>query len=114
MFTNHHCGYDIIQQHSSVDNDILTNGFWAKSFDEELPNEALTASFLVSMSDITDSVMAQLNDDMSDQERSAAIRSTTARLRKAAVDEEGRYHVVSKSFLKVTNTIFLYMRCSVM
>lgn len=108
MFTNHHCGYDIIQQHSSVDNDILTNGFWAKSFDEELPNEALTASFLVSMSDITDSVMAQLNDDMSDQERSAAIRSTTARLRKAAADEEGRYHVVSKSFFE-GNEYYLFI-----
>jgi hypothetical protein len=108
MFTNHHCGYDIIQQHSSVDNDILTNGFWARSFDEELPNEALTASFLVSMSDITDSVMAQLNDEMSDQERSAAIRSTTARLRKAATDDEGRYHVVSKSFFE-GNEYYLFV-----
>lgn len=42
------------------------------------------------MNDITDSVMAQLNEEMSDQERSAAIRSTTARLRKAAADEAGR------------------------
>ncbi len=108
MFTNHHCGYDIIQQHSSVDNDILTNGFWARSLDEELPNDALTASFLVSMNDITDSVMAQLNEEMSDQERSAAIRSTTARLRKAAADEAGRYHVVSKSFFE-GNEYYLFV-----
>lgn len=108
MFTNHHCGYDIIQQHSSVENDILTNGFWARSLDEELPNDALTASFLVSMSDITDSVMAQLNDEMSDQERSAAIRSTTARLRTAATDEAGRFHVVSKSFFE-GNEYYLFV-----
>lgn len=31
ILTNHHCGYDYIQAHSSVDNDLLTNGFWAKS-----------------------------------------------------------------------------------
>jgi hypothetical protein len=108
MFTNHHCGYDIIQQHSSVDNDILSNGFWARSLEEELPNDALTASFLISMSDITDSVMAQLNDEMSDQERSAAIRSTTARLRTAAADEAGRYHVVSKSFFE-GNEYYLFV-----
>lgn len=97
MFTNHHCGYDIIQQHSTVENDILTHGFWAKSLDEELPNEALTASFLISMSDITDSVMAQLTPDMSASERSAAIRETTKRLRDAA-SNDSHYHVVSKSF----------------
>ena len=38
LLTNHHCGYGQIQQHSTVDNDLLTNGFWAMSRDEELPN----------------------------------------------------------------------------
>ncbi len=108
MFTNHHCGYDIIQQHSTVENDILTNGFWARSLDEELPNEALTASFLISMSDITDSVMAQLSDTMTLAERNAAIRETTARLRDAAKDVDGRYHVVSKSFFE-GNEYYLFV-----
>ncbi len=107
MFTNHHCGYDIIQQHSTVENDILTHGFWAKSLDEELPNEALTASFLISMSDITDSVMAQLTPDMTAQERSAAIRETTKRLRDA-VNDNDRYHVVSKSFFE-GNEYYLFV-----
>jgi hypothetical protein len=108
MFTNHHCGYDIVQQHSSVENDILANGFWARSLDEELPNDALTASFLISMTDITDSVMAQLNDEMTDQQRTASIQGATARLRKAAQDEEGRYHVVSKSFFE-GNEYYLFI-----
>lgn len=38
LLTNHHCGYNNIQSHSSVGNDLLTNGFWAKNMSEELPN----------------------------------------------------------------------------
>ena len=38
LLTNHHCGYDNIQSHSTVENDYLTNGFWAYKMDEELPN----------------------------------------------------------------------------
>ena len=45
LFTNHHCGYDIIQQHSSLEHDYLTNGFWAKDKSEELENNRLTVSF---------------------------------------------------------------------
>ena len=39
LLTNHHCGYDAIQNHSSVENDYLGDGFWAKSLEDELPNE---------------------------------------------------------------------------
>ncbi len=38
LITNHHCGYSQIQEHSSLENDYLTNGFWAMSRKEELPN----------------------------------------------------------------------------
>ena len=41
LLTNHHCGYSNIQSHSSVEHDYLTNGFWAKSRDEELSNPGL-------------------------------------------------------------------------
>ncbi len=58
MLTNHHCAYDAIRTHSSVENDILTKGFWAMSKNEELPNEGSTASFLVRMEDVTDRVRA--------------------------------------------------------
>ena len=53
LFTNHHCGYGQIQYHSSVEHDYLTNGFWAMSRAEELPNPGLTVSFLVRMEDVT-------------------------------------------------------------
>ena len=56
LLTNHHCGYGSIQKLSSVERDLLTYGFWAKSRDEELPCEGLTVSILVSMDDVTERV----------------------------------------------------------
>jgi hypothetical protein len=99
LFTNHHCGYDIIQQHSSLEHDYLTNGFWAKSLDEELPNEELTASFLIRMEDVTDSLLANVTPEMTDQERSAAIREVSNRMKKNA-SEDGKFNVVVKSFFE--------------
>jgi hypothetical protein len=53
LLTNHHCGYGSIQRHSSVENDYLTNGFWAMNRDEELPNEGLTVTYLRYMKDVS-------------------------------------------------------------
>lgn len=57
LLTNHHCGYNQIQDHSTIENNILENGFWAKSFDEEIPNPGLTVSFMVRMEDVTDKIL---------------------------------------------------------
>lgn len=98
LFTNHHCGYDNIQKLSSVEHDYLANGFWAKSFDEELPtNGEMTASFLIRMEDVTDSVFAKVTPEMSEQDRRAEIRKVIGRL-SAANSENGKYNVVIKSF----------------
>lgn len=56
VLTNHHCGFGAIQAHSSVEHDYLTNGFWAKSRAEELPNEDLTFTFIDRIIDVTDEV----------------------------------------------------------
>jgi len=76
VFTNHHCAYDMIQNHSTIQNDYLTDGFWAMSREEELSNPDITASILVRMDDLTEVVMAQLTEDMTPEERSAKVRST--------------------------------------
>ena len=47
VLTNHHCAYDAIQSHSSVENDYLTDGFWAKKKEDELPNKEMTASIVI-------------------------------------------------------------------
>jgi Peptidase S46 len=57
LLTNHHCGFDVIQNHSSVDHDYLTNGFWAYKMEDELPNEDLVVTFIVSINDVTKQVL---------------------------------------------------------
>lgn len=97
MLTNHHCAFGSIQDHSSVSNDYLKDGFWAMSRDEELANEGLTASFLVSIEDVTSRVVAELNTDMTEQERRAKIREIS----KTIVDEateDTHYNARVKSF----------------
>ena len=54
IFTNHHCGFDAIRRHSTVEHDYMLNGFYAKSFAEELPNEDLFVSFMIEQKDVTD------------------------------------------------------------
>lgn len=63
VLTNHHCGYGAIQQHSSVEHDYLTNGFWAMSRDEELPCKGLTITYIDQILDVTDYVNTQLKQD---------------------------------------------------
>lgn len=65
LLTNHHCGYDNIQSHSTVENDLLTNGFWAKNMGEELPNPGVTVDFIVDIKDVTSQVLnaQNLTDD---------------------------------------------------
>ena len=60
ILTNHHCGYGAIQQHSSVEHDYLTDGFWAKSRNEELPTPGLKFRFVHRIVDITDLVNAKV------------------------------------------------------
>lgn len=63
VLTNHHCGYGAIQQHSSVDHDYLTNGFWAMNRNEELPCKGLTVTFIDRILDVTTYVNEQLKKD---------------------------------------------------
>lgn len=97
LFTNHHCGYEAIQQHSSVDHDYLTDGFWAMSKAEELPNEGLYVSFLVRMEDKTSEVLSVVTAEMDETARSAAISQKLADLKKEA-SENGKYNVEVKAF----------------
>ncbi len=57
MMTNHHCGFGEIQSHSTVENDYITNGFWAMNMDEELPNPGVVVTFVVKIADVTDKVL---------------------------------------------------------
>lgn len=80
LLTNHHCGYSQIQFHSSLKNDYLKNGFWAKNLSEELPNEGLTAARIVRIEDLTNQVLKGTDDVADLNERMAIIQKNIREL----------------------------------
>ncbi|MGM0565614.1 MAG: S46 family peptidase [Bacteroidota bacterium] len=107
FLTNHHCGYGAIQEHSSVEHDYLTEGFWAGSFDEELSNDNLSATFFVRMDDVTDEILKEVTDDMTEQERAKAVSEAKKPIVEEA-EEDGKYVASVKSFFK-GNEYYLFV-----
>lgn len=75
VFTNHHCGFSSIQQHSSLEHDYLKDGFVAKNLGEELPNPELFVRFLVRTKDVTKRVLAGAKSAKNEHEYKAAVDS---------------------------------------
>jgi len=75
ILTNHHCGYGSIQSHSTVEHDYLKDGFWAATKEQELPNPNGSVTFLVRIEDVTDQVLANVKDGMTESERNSAVGS---------------------------------------
>lgn len=98
LLTNHHCGYDKIAEHSSVDHDYLRDGFWAKSHAEELANPGLTASILVYMQDVTQVVNDRLNTVRKEMQP-MLLRAIQDSIVKAATQGNG-YTAEVKDFFK--------------
>jgi Peptidase S46 len=73
ILTNHHCGFEAIQSQSSVENDYLTNGFWAYKKSEELASPGLTAAFLVRIEDVSEKINKMLTWEMTEDERAKII-----------------------------------------
>ncbi|UYZ59925.1 S46 family peptidase [Hymenobacter latericus] len=86
LLTNHHCGYGQIQQHSSVEKDYLTNGYWAMSREQELPNPGLTATFIVRMEDVTGPILQGLPANMPEAEREQAVQQRSAQVAHKATE----------------------------
>ena len=106
LLTNHHCGYGVIQRHSTVENDYLTDGFWAMSREEELPNEGLSVTFLRYMEDVTDRVLdgtAGAEAEEADSLIAVNIRNISDEAR-----EDGRYEPVVRSMF-YGNQYFLFV-----
>lgn len=80
LLTNHHCGFDAIQNHSSVDHDYLTNGFWAYKMDEELPNEGMVVTFIVKIEDVTTKVLEGTASLTSESEKQKKIQDNITAL----------------------------------
>lgn len=75
VLTNHHCGFESVQTHSTEVHDYLRDGFVARTRAEELPNRDLYVRFLYRQEDVTNRVLSGVASTMSEQERSQAIDS---------------------------------------
>ena len=85
LLTNHHCGYSYVQSHSTMEQNHLQNGFWAKSKEEEIPMEGLTVTFLVYMKDVTDQVLEGVTDKTSEKERQEIVQRNIKKVTDEAV-----------------------------
>ncbi len=82
LLTNHHCGYGQIQSHSSIDNNLLKNGFWASDLNAELANPGLFATLIDEIIDVSDQVLSGVDDKMSVKERQSTIDKNIDMMRK--------------------------------
>jgi len=97
VLTNHHCGYNAIAELSTAEDNYLKNGFWAKSFDQELKPQSLYVRFFVRMDDVSKRILSKVNDSMTEKEREAAINQEIAKIQEEN-SEGGKYTVSVRSF----------------
>ena len=108
LLTNHHCGYGEIQEHSSVEHDYLTDGFWAMNMNEELVNPDKTASFLVRIEDVSAKVLKNVTDDMSESDRNNEIKSAIKEIKKEAIGDTHYEAMVKSMFAGNEYYLFVY------
>jgi hypothetical protein len=87
ILTNHHCGFDNIQSHSTVEHDYLTNGFWAYKMEEELPNKDLEVTFVVKIEDVTSKIVEGTASLTSEAEKQKKIQQNISELVKNSPKE---------------------------
>lgn len=83
LLTNHHCGYDNIQSHSTVEHDYLTDGFWAYKMSDELPNKDLTVTFIIKIEDVTTKIFEGVTGLATEIEKQKKIQQNMAALSKS-------------------------------
>lgn len=98
VLTNHHCGYGAIQSHTTLQNNYLRDGFWAYKKEDELPNPDLFVRFLVRMEDISQRVLAKVNDQMPEKERRAKIDEELRAIKAENEKNTGLYVEVKSYF----------------
>ena len=99
LLTNHHCGYEAIASSSTTENNYLENGFWALNHEMEIPIPGLTATFVVSIDDVTEQIVKNFTDNMTEEERAAKIREISARLTEEAT-KGTRYKAFVRDFFE--------------
>jgi heat shock protein HspQ len=107
LLTNHHCGYDAIQNHSSLEHNYLEDGFWAMSRGEEKQNAGLTAMFISRIEDVSAAALAGVTKEMSEKDRQSTIDKNLVALKKNA-KREAWEDVFTRAFFD-GNQYFLFV-----
>ena len=98
VFTNHHCGFEGIRSHSTVEHDYMLNGFYAKSFEEELPNENMFVSFMKEQKDITAHMVSLGIHEKSGKEQEAMIDSVANAMTDSIKKIDSTLHITVEPF----------------
>jgi hypothetical protein len=107
MLTNHHCGFSSINSLSTLENNYLRDGFWAKNKDQEIPAPGLTATFIISMFNVTDSIIPYLNKDMDEATRNMVIKQISAKLE--AQFKKGTHYDATVRAFYYGNEFYLFL-----
>lgn len=107
VLTNHHCGYESIQSHSSVKDNYLANGFWASTRAEEKENMGLSVSFLIRMEDVTAQILGGLHSELKPSEVASKIVELGKQI-EAKATEGTHYTAEVKSFFE-GNEYYLFV-----
>ena len=98
VFTNHHCGFESIRSHSTVEHDYMLNGFYAKTYADELPNEDMFVAFMLRQEDVTAQLQAHGIDHMDATRRAVLIDSLEQALTSRARQQDSSTYVVVDAF----------------
>ncbi|NOT50872.1 MAG: S46 family peptidase [Chitinophagaceae bacterium] len=88
VLTNHHCGFDAVQNHSTLEHNYIRDGFWAKNYSEELKNPTLFATFIVRIEDVSTLALSGVTTNMSESERQSTIDKNINLIRTNAKKEK--------------------------
>ena len=107
ILTNHHCGFDAIQNHSTLEHNYIQNGFWAYDTKQEIPNQGLFVSFIISIEDVTSSLLKNITSSLTEKERQTAIEKNIADLKKS-YKKETYQDIIIKPFFD-GNKFYLFL-----
>lgn len=108
LLTNYHCGFGQVQKHSSVENNYIHEGFWAKSKKEELPNKGLTVKFLIRIDDFTSQILEGIDAGLTYKEKQPLIQKAIKKYEKAIEDTSDYLASIEKFYYGNEYYLFLY------
>ncbi|MBL0274100.1 MAG: S46 family peptidase [Chitinophagaceae bacterium] len=87
ILTNHHCGFDAIQNHSTLDHNYIRDGFWAGNYSEEIPNPGMFVTFIIRIEDISKQVLNGVTSEMPENERQSLVDKNSAEIKRNSKKE---------------------------